>query len=254
MIRKRYTAKRYPIAASLLKSEFKPLQLLDTGLNTVYNYERAGAVYSNIAPLVATADIMTDPFRAACIASAKTLLHFDVLQQAQDFDTVGSIIDGQHYYIYTASKKDGLISCSCMWFIDNICTGFSSVRVDADNKTPVGYIAQPEQLPPVTNTAGFCLLFYLFKAFAEVEKNILPVNKKTELFRCLYLNDLPVNITLLTCRWFTELHQNNPFFVRGHWKFQPHGAGNQLRKLIWVDTYTKGGYHSRADKDIKQGA
>lgn len=100
-----------------------------------------------------------------------------------------------------------------------------------------------------SNPSKTAVLAYLFMIHADVEIRQLPPKAKKEIFNCRYKSDLPITVNMIDCRWFTDLVQSNPFWVKGHWKFQPHGAGNQLRKLIWVDPYVKSGYTLKAKKD-----
>ncbi len=53
-------------------------------------------------------------------------------------------------------------------------------------------------------------------------------------------------------RWYTELHNDNDFLVSGHFRLQPYANG--VKRLIWIDEFTKHGYHRKATIDkVKDG-
>lgn len=249
MERVRYTEKRYPIAAALLRNDIAPLRLVDHAIKENYNYERLTNIISSIAPMIGSVDIVTAPFMQAIEAAKKSLINDEALAHVPGFHSFNSIILNGTYTIYEAYNKDGLLYCCACQFVEVICTGYGIIKIDTKTGEANTDLGNFQECQAVGNVAAICLIYDLFKQFAETEIKILPVGKKQELFRCLYLNDLPKNVNLITCNWFTELHHNNPFFVRGHWRFQPYGEGRQQRRLIWIDLYKKGGYHSQAGKD-----
>ena len=53
-------------------------------------------------------------------------------------------------------------------------------------------------------------------------------------------------------KWYTELSNDESFKVSGHFRLQPYGDGTQ--KLIWINEFTKNGYHRKATIDkVKDG-
>lgn len=53
-------------------------------------------------------------------------------------------------------------------------------------------------------------------------------------------------------KWYTEIANDNSFQVSGHFRLQPYGDGS--RKLIWINEFTKHGYHRKATIDkVKDG-
>lgn len=53
-------------------------------------------------------------------------------------------------------------------------------------------------------------------------------------------------------KWYTEIANENSFQVSGHFRLQPYGDGT--RKLIWINEFTKNGYHRKATIDkVKDG-
>ena len=53
-------------------------------------------------------------------------------------------------------------------------------------------------------------------------------------------------------KWYTEICNNESFRGSGHFRLQPYGDGT--RKLIWINEFTKNGYHRKATIDkVKDG-
>lgn len=61
----------------------------------------------------------------------------------------------------------------------------------------------------------------------------------------------PLNYILVDSTWDKNIDVNNPFPVRGHFKMQPYKKdGKWDKKLIYIESYMKTGYHRRAKKII----
>ena len=57
---------------------------------------------------------------------------------------------------------------------------------------------------------------------------------------------------LFDSKWYTEISNDESFQVSGHFRLQPYGDGT--RRLIWINEYTKNGYHRKATIDkVKDG-
>ena len=53
-------------------------------------------------------------------------------------------------------------------------------------------------------------------------------------------------------KWYTEICNDESFKVSGHFRLQPYGDGT--RRLIWINEFTKNGYHRKATIDkVKDG-
>ena len=48
-------------------------------------------------------------------------------------------------------------------------------------------------------------------------------------------------------KWYTEISNDKDFQVSGHFRLQPYGDGS--RRLIWINEFTKHGYHRKATID-----
>lgn len=52
---------------------------------------------------------------------------------------------------------------------------------------------------------------------------------------------------LFDSKWYTEISNDESFQVSGHFRLQPYGDGT--RRLIWINEFTKNGYHRKATID-----
>lgn len=91
------------------------------------------------------------------------------------------------------------------------------------------------------------ILISMFKSYASVEtKYIAPKSKTTKDLKT-YRNDTNLGITYLTSKWFTNLVRSEGFTVRGHFRLQPKKVnGEWTKELIWIDSFEKSGYTSKA--------
>ena len=92
-----------------------------------------------------------------------------------------------------------------------------------------------------------CTLYFINNC--EIEVKEIKAKEKTHFNNEKYLNETTFNITVLDCRWFTDLVRNIPFNVKGHYRWQVHGERNQKRKLKWIEEFEKHGYTRRATKE-----
>ena len=86
----------------------------------------------------------------------------------------------------------------------------------------------------------------LAKVLSTVKKEIKK-NKKTQI-----IIEPGLEYYLFDSKWYTEICNDECFQVSGHFRLQPYGDGT--RKLIWINEYTKNGYHRKATIDkVKDG-
>ena len=72
-------------------------------------------------------------------------------------------------------------------------------------------------------------------------------NKKTQT-----VTESGLDYYMFDSRWYTEISNDESFQVSGHFRLQPYGDGS--RKLIWINEFTKNGYHRKATIDkVKDG-
>ena len=86
----------------------------------------------------------------------------------------------------------------------------------------------------------------LGKVSSTVKKEIKK-NKKTQV-----ITEPGLDYYLFDSKWYTEICNDECFRVSGHFRLQPYGDGT--RRLIWINEYTKNGYHRKATIDkVKDG-
>ena len=81
----------------------------------------------------------------------------------------------------------------------------------------------------------------LSKVSTSVRKEVKK-NKKTEI-----VTEAGLDYYRFDSKWYTEICNDESFKVSGHFRLQPYGDGT--RKLIWINEFTKSGYHRKATID-----
>ena len=78
-------------------------------------------------------------------------------------------------------------------------------------------------------------------------KKELKTNKKTKI-----VTEQGLNYYVFDSKWYTEISNDESFQVSGHFRLQPYGDGT--KRLIWINEFTKNGYHRKATIDkVKDG-
>lgn len=86
----------------------------------------------------------------------------------------------------------------------------------------------------------------LVKVSTTTKKEIKK-NKKTQI-----VTEPGLDYYKFDVKWYTEISNDDSFQVSGHFRLQPYGDGT--RKLIWINEFTKHGYHRKATIDkVKDG-
>ena len=96
-------------------------------------------------------------------------------------------------------------------------------------------------------------IFILFCHFADVSDEFMarPGSRKAReqaQTDDAWVNDTRVNVRRLDVSYFKNISRDEDFPVRGHFRMQPYGVGRNRRRLIYVDSFVKHGYHRRAGK------
>ena len=86
----------------------------------------------------------------------------------------------------------------------------------------------------------------LRKVSSTIKKEIKKNKKKQT------ITESGLDFYLFDSKWYTEICNNESFQVSGHFRLQPDGDGT--KKLIWINEYTKNGYHRKATiEKVKNG-
>lgn len=242
MQRIRLTEKRYSIVNEIVNGTYKHKYRVPAMTNSTYSAKNIEAVFQ----LAKGADAfwVSKSFYDAAREAADKLLDKNLLATITD--------GGSAVFIY----GETIMSISCI--VDDEAVAFCGVSCIGNLPVHVyyfGYNKETENTEATssiesedTSAIRLPVILYLFKQYAPTETVVLPPSKKVEAFKCSYKNDLPTNVNILDCRWFTDLVQNNPFWVRGHLRLQPCGEGLKDRKVIFIDPFVKQGYTLKAGK------
>lgn len=195
-----------------------------------------------------------------------TQFHMDILNE---LDNENGIVRSPYfiegcYVVY--SIKNG---CLTLWvFQDNIDKYLSipTYYICASPKDKIkgaGHQLDCMVLPLLDNCREVGLRDYIdmvldylcLRQWAEVQlgkvsttvKKEVKKNKKTQI-----VTEPGLDYFMFDSKWYTEISNNESFKVSGHFRLQPYGDGT--RKLIWINEFTKNGYHRKATIDkVKDG-
>ena len=87
-----------------------------------------------------------------------------------------------------------------------------------------------------------CLRQYADVEIVEIKTRVKKKIKKQN--KTLEITENGLSYFTFDSKWYTEVCNNNDFIVSGHFRFQNYSDGS--RKLIWINEYTKHGYHRKA--------
>lgn len=90
------------------------------------------------------------------------------------------------------------------------------------------------------------LCLVLFLKYCQLETKVVEPGKKVHHVNEKYFNDTKYPIEVLDSTWFTTIVRSEGFKVDGHFRLQPYGPNNSMRKLIWIDPFEKHGYTRKA--------
>jgi hypothetical protein len=164
----------------------------------------------------------------------------------------GIIFTDKGFSIYLSNPSDKLMKLVVYGFTKTDLTTFAYM----DSEGKVGGLAcaiknggeynDTEALHEYIHS--FLVAIY-FIHNCEIEQKVLTPKNKLKINSTKYLNESSSDITILDCRWFTELIRNIPFNVKGHYRWQAHGLNFSKRKLKWISDFEKKGYHRNATKE-----
>lgn len=100
------------------------------------------------------------------------------------------------------------------------------------------------------------VLDYLcLRQWAEVQLGKISTKVKVEIKKnkkIQIITESGLDYYIFDSKWYTEIVNNESFQVSGHFRLQPYGDGT--RKMIWINEFTKKGYHRKATIDkVKDG-
>jgi len=194
---------------------------------------------------------LTDTFEQAILTAMPKIIDKD--RHIKDIPTdCGIIFTDKGFSIYLSNPSDKKMKLVVYGFTKTCLTTFAYM----DNDGNVGGMACTIKNGKEYNDTyalhdyihSFLVAIY-FIHNCEVEQKVLTPKNKLKINSSKYFNESSSDITILDCRWFTELISNIPFNVKGHYRWQPHGVNFSKKKLIWIKDFEKNGYHRNATKE-----
>ena len=190
---------------------------------------------------------MTEPFREAIEKAIPKLVEKGAENTQKES---GIILTSKGFVLYgcnpSPDKKFVLYG-----FTRDVLTTYG--YVDKDGQC-FGIAASVRNGQPYNDTDTMYEMLYSYQLAVyfinncEIETKILHPSAKHRADGVKYFNESRSNITILDCRWFTELVRDAPFHVNGHLRWQACGEKFSKRKLTWVSEYQKQGYRRQAQK------
>lgn len=196
---------------------------------------------------------LTEPFKNAINKAAPKIAdgnkHINEIPEGK-----GIIFTDNGFTIYIATPKSESTKIILFGFTRSVLTSYAVLY---QNGNVGGIGASSKDGKPFNDIQHLCLyvesvlatLYFIHNCEIDT-KVVQPKEKYVSADGYKYLNESSNSITVLDCRWFTELIRNIPFEVTGHFRWQPHGERNSLKKLKWISDYQKQGYTSKAKKQI----
>lgn len=165
------------------------------------------------------------------------------------------------FILFSHTHEDGRNQYYLIESVDGIMTFFCVYSIKADRETlRAHFIWRPEHehscfdgvsdVDAVWWRLEMVYGYLVFKKYSDVELEVVCREKtlrKSGILHEKVNNFMGINVTLLDSRWFTTICRNEGFAVRGHFRLQPCKQGGEwTRKLIYINPYTKNGYHRQA--------
>lgn len=195
-----------------------------------------------------------------------TQFHMDILKE---LDNENGIVRSPYfmegcYVVY--SIKNG---CLTLWVFQDSIDKYLSIPTyyicvsPKDKIKGKGHQLDCMILPLLDNCVEVNLRDYInmvldylcLRQWAEVQlgerstivKKEIKKNKKI-----LTVTESGLDFYIFDSKWYTEISNDESFQVSGHFRLQPYGDG--IRRLIWINEFTKKGYHRKATIDkVKDG-
>jgi hypothetical protein len=210
------------------------------------------ALSTTAIALYKTADnffYLTKPFLTA-IEKASVKIQGKLLHYENQKPSTGVFLVENAFVAYTHNPESPDIKFTCICFNRECLTSFGVLTKDR-----VMHGAYPERqengkfinnLVNLNHWMNSLLTVIYFIQNCQTETKVCLPGKKIKHNSEGIMNESQKKITVLDCKWFTDLMRDIPFGVTGHLRWQPCGKGLQMEKLIWIADYKKNGYHRKA--------
>jgi hypothetical protein len=124
---------------------------------------------------------------------------------------------------------------------------YTTFRINTDN----GYLVYPDADKPLqVELFRKFIQYFIFLEFSTLETVTLKPNMKVGTKKQgNYLNGSNQDVVIVDSTWNKIIIRTGDFAVSGHLRLQPIGEGRTLRKLIYIEGFTKNGYVRNAKKE-----
>jgi hypothetical protein len=150
-------------------------------------------------------------------------------------------------------------SILCLWVttepiiiggIEQVYLRYTTFRINTVN----GYLSYPIEEPFKVELFERFVQYLIFLEFSELQTVTLKPNAKTHTTKKegKYVNDSRETVVVVDSTWNKVVIVRGEFGVQGHLRLQAFGTNRQLRKLIYIDSFTKHGYVRNAKKELVQ--
>lgn len=243
----------YPSYICLEKQNFGSLQIDqmfgESLLNTTDKFYNFISSLKFTYNQVANKYYLTKTFKDAILVAAPKIDKDSHIHIPTD---CGIIFTDTGFTIYLSNPTDKRLKLLCFGFTRDTLTTYGYI----DNDMKFGGIAcslkdgKPyNDVDVLAQYLDSTLLALYFIHNCEIESKIIKPKEKYRNNGSKYFNESKSDITILDCRWFTDLIRDTPFKVKGHFRWQAHGEKRGKRKLIWISDFEKSGYTRKAQKE-----
>lgn len=109
--------------------------------------------------------------------------------------------------------------------------------------------------PNLRDYIDMVLDYLCLRQWAEVQLKQVSTTVKRDVKKVkktLTITESGLDYFIFDSKWYTEISNDESFQVSGHFRLQPYGDGT--KRLIWINEFTKNGYHRKATIDkVKDG-
>lgn len=198
---------------------------------------------------------VTQPFLDALYKASPKIMK-EMKHWQYDKPDAGVFFLDSGFTLYLLNPPDRLTKAILYGFSKGVLTSFAFVMMDG---TIVGrWIRKGENGETVNDrpmleqwvNGIMCLFFFINEV--DTDEYIVPAGQKSKTKKndpTHIYNETKHPITVLDCRWFTDIIRDDPFWVSGHWRWQPVGPGRSKRRMQWIRDFQKEGYTRKATKD-----
>lgn len=194
---------------------------------------------------------LTKPFISAIIKALPKITENNLHINNPKSDCGTMIIDGG-VVVYLINPSDNIIKLSLFSFSKESLTAYAIMTNDGKiyGNFPINKNGQiVDDKEALDDWVQSLLTSIYFIHNCEIDTVVLKPNQKHREMGVKYFNESKSDVTILDCKWFTELIRTTPFTVNGFFRWQPCGVKNTKRKLIWIEPFEKKGYHRKATKE-----